>query len=803
MKTSFNFIILCLVSYYAIIEALCNDPINCYLQNLVINIPDEDIPIDGSNLELRGAYCNNIGINSIPSAYVVPSSINIGIQDASTSCKANYRYKYLLTVFKGDVNIKITKTSASALINTTKNNDIYPKAFTVPQCSVSSINIDLTFTGGITNSLLNLLTSSLKNHIQDSVKKVICTQIVNLIITNGTYTLQTQINPYLYYIINTAPTPIPTFTNNMLNWRIIYTKYESFLKCIKSNHPIIAALIEIPAVNTIVNLFTHGTGILTLPLDLPPIFIDLNNRLIVHTLGIKGLDTFHNISLFEPSVYSDQAVTTKVGLSELVITINVTYTSLLPPSLLQLSKTQSQAYTYPPTTHTLPTSLVNSPQESYYTEDIQLQIIIHNSTLEVITLLAIDLDKIGGLSTEKITHPTCLLEVIDNLNVTSLTLYSIIENISIKQLGGSNGMLEVNLLALIDNVLELGVVGYSELVTGVLSGLFQGYVKGAVNEALSMLLLELVQHSPCPYTHVDPPLPTHSYIPDSYIQDPSSTTASTTTASAASTASDTDADAESEYITFSDSIVLEYARLVINTLLAPHLLNPILQCTIPPSGSLVILDSNDYTVEISGYNSITHLSLLNTYPSSLPFSRPFNLWNRLDIGQCDTDTCQPVIIAISTHMKNTPPAAPLPHTNAYTNTSTNNIHDILHNMIHDIDPSKLNLEITLANLNIYFDVFLQINAKLLSKLKLKEYFESGCLLSIIHTSLLHSLLVDINYVTIRVDGKDVYEISSYMNAAFHMLADPTVLQEVNKYITANILTSPHKSIRGVEASYMP
>lgn len=56
----------------------CNDPLICYLNELVINIPDIHIEVNRKELDITQLYCNNINIDSIPSLYKEPTTLEIG-----------------------------------------------------------------------------------------------------------------------------------------------------------------------------------------------------------------------------------------------------------------------------------------------------------------------------------------------------------------------------------------------------------------------------------------------------------------------------------------------------------------------------------------------------------------------------------------------------------------------------------------------------------------------------------------------------------------------------------------------------
>ena len=203
-------------SHHHVKLSSCSDPISCVLSQIVIHLPNITLPVNGNNLTVTNLVCQDLSLSSIPSSYLAPTTLEVGLENIALTCVGNYKYQ----LFKGIVNINIDKTTADLDIDVLKE-DIYPVAMNVTSCALPSIDINIKFQGNIGTIILNALAAALKGAIENEVYKLVCVSLVEKIDVDGTRTLVNNIDPLLHSVVNYPPLSIPSFGSDMLSWEDI------------------------------------------------------------------------------------------------------------------------------------------------------------------------------------------------------------------------------------------------------------------------------------------------------------------------------------------------------------------------------------------------------------------------------------------------------------------------------------------------------------------------------------------------------------------------------------------------------
>ena len=148
----------------------CSDPLACYLNSIIIDIPDIDITLLNIDLTLKELSCDHLYLDSIPSLYKAPTTINFGINEFGISCSGKYKYGFI----KGTTKIIIDHTSLDIdlLIQKEAITNL-PVLTNFTSCAVSSMNVTVIFSGG----LLNQLDSILEQLIKDEVEQLLCVRL--------------------------------------------------------------------------------------------------------------------------------------------------------------------------------------------------------------------------------------------------------------------------------------------------------------------------------------------------------------------------------------------------------------------------------------------------------------------------------------------------------------------------------------------------------------------------------------------------------------------------------------------------
>jgi hypothetical protein len=125
---------------------------------------------------------------------------------------------------KADARLNFARATLSAAKNVSDDLPLGTRLF---DCSIGALHIALTFSGGVLDPVANEIASILESVIAEQIRRVVCSELAQLVEKNLTNIIQTQVNPQLRNIIRstaTQYTPPPANLNRqerLLDLRVV------------------------------------------------------------------------------------------------------------------------------------------------------------------------------------------------------------------------------------------------------------------------------------------------------------------------------------------------------------------------------------------------------------------------------------------------------------------------------------------------------------------------------------------------------------------------------------------------------
>lgn len=191
----------------------CEDPLSCYLDSLVFPLPEGCVELELQNkLCISNFFCYGIFLSGVPSEYVEPTTLQFGATGFGTYCEGDYSYGRRDPTL-GSVKAMVNETDFDAALFIGKEGE-FPVSASFSSCEISSMNVDITFTGDKAEGLA----PALENLIKQAFNKLLCTGIPNYLENNVTSTLVNVVDPMLQYVIASQPSPLPVYNSHYTAW---------------------------------------------------------------------------------------------------------------------------------------------------------------------------------------------------------------------------------------------------------------------------------------------------------------------------------------------------------------------------------------------------------------------------------------------------------------------------------------------------------------------------------------------------------------------------------------------------------
>ena len=552
----------------AVKESDCPDPLSCWLEEISFQIPDTCFDVLSVECCITDFVCHGIDLSNIDSLYSYPTSLYMSFDELGTSCAGDWKYG----VLHGTLTADMTDITVSTTAEFPKE-DIYAVAMTFPTCEIPSIEIELSFSGGLVGAVLDLISGAVENGLEKAVYSIVCEKFEGAMTEKVTEALITTINPAVEDIVASTPSlrvPWETLPED------VYLDYTASL-------PGLLRLVEEELgddyLNRLVDFLTGNTG--EVAIDLHELTVSkevvdptsgslANVTMIFHSIELQGLDTFRDIALLTSSpttspVYSPYSIFSSISMSALNALLDMT----LKVDLNQQAVTGSSL-----------------------TERFAIELDISDMTLGGELFVPLHLERLSSLYLDQVNDLNCLISTLDFLSISSLVAELHVDVLSITPIGQNVDpeSLESDIDNLINDILKVGFSGFPELVTGVIQGLTQGKVREVLNNYLS----ETLTQSPALCV-------AHEDIPP---------------------------DANPSYVVWNDLGALGLVDKVLNDIVGYEGVNKIIDNLTDNTGSISI-DLENLFVELFNLDSFYKFAILTPSDSNI-----YTLDNFLALGYC-------------------------------------------------------------------------------------------------------------------------------------------------------------------------
>lgn len=715
----------------------CSDPLNCYLNSLVIPIPDICIPNTG--VCFYDLTCYGININTIPTDYTYPTTFLFGIDGLGTTCVGEYTY--LKT--KGDLSLIVYNTNILLDFYLGQDENSFPTYLKFNNCSIHPFGVNVSLSEN--SKLSSLVEDGLKSFIET----LICTKLVDTLTANVTSFFIKTLDPTLQNIIsNGSPSLPPASIYNNSNLYIDWSEsifsitsniksalltlpmfsknssnsfisclmedssedhsFESFMNTVGMGSTKLFNQASLPFVDSLVKLLTDGTGIFNIDLSSRNITLSLggSTTLTLTEVSVQGLDSFQDISLISPSPYFNSTLQTLVKLEQLQVSLQFI------------------------------TRIGN-----VYEEIVDAALDVSGISILLELLLPINKMKLDDLYLDQLHDLNCLLSVSDAFQFTSMEVDLSVDSIAINQLSGSAGYdtIESGIIGFIDNLFLLITDGFESVVRDVIYALVQGPIREEINLKLATILEK-----------------------SSQLCEPHRDAVS------------------SNYLFWNDSRIVKIADTIINQVLGPTGLNKLITCgTVNQTGSVTIpLIQDSVYLRLDGLNTFYMLQLLSSESS------PYVLSNAIGLGGCNDesicDSSQELVISVYTSKSVVAPQ--------FYNLGLDNVL-----FAADGDSFTPTLSLSVSRLHLYLDLLLQIDLAVLSGLHPSQINVMGCFASAVDALAVPLLDVGVSLALLSTLGPWQLVIPSnatdrnvthLVNTVFKLLTQGKRLDQHNADITA-------------------
>jgi hypothetical protein len=120
----------------------CNDPLRCYLNSLVIPVPDSCQEMKTGTVCIQETSCSNIDIASLPSYYQHPHRFDMSIRGFAAVCSGKYTYGSIIHHTKS-FTATISDSAAAFNLTILQNQSLpyYPTGIDFSYCLVNPFHL--------------------------------------------------------------------------------------------------------------------------------------------------------------------------------------------------------------------------------------------------------------------------------------------------------------------------------------------------------------------------------------------------------------------------------------------------------------------------------------------------------------------------------------------------------------------------------------------------------------------------------------------------------------------------------------
>lgn len=753
----------------------------CLIKTLEFDIPDTSSTIGFETFRLKNLKCNQGEIGGLESSYVFPLGLNGALSDVKLHCDGIYSYGALGGRVYAAISISSLAIDTSIATSPTSQ---YPVELSSLSCSLSAFAIKLSFTGGITGSVLNLISPLVESIIKDNVKSMACSKLSQFVSVDGTNMLVERLDPMIKRLIELGQPDSEGPGDNMttagyVHWgdsivstanRFIFDDYSGHIgQCFfgdtdesqilrtettttKFNPP------PVP-MDSIISYYTHGTGKFSMLLSdkaiLPvPSPVTPNSVIQFTEVSVAGLESATVLDIIRPSLHSNISLSNSLYVDHLEIKLFFSFCSDI--NNIQVCDNKNSSVI---------------AKLSNVTVDMNCSVGAVQSILNTLTL-------------DELTSIPFWMSTVDFFNITSLSVNSTVDSIVIRGAntddqsfrgGKLTSDLDSGISYLMDNALKLFVSDYTDLVDSVISAAVQGPVRHTVNLAIIEMLKK--------HKQINRQL---EYIKEDI--------------------NDIGKQGDKLVINWADFPPLVLFRDVASTVTADDL-NHFIECLVNKglSGSDEVTargiqatqhtrsqinhrhqvdnmparstSEHDYQVQdgvlrVSGLDSLFDVTVLAPFPANGP--KPHNILTSAGMGTCNNDICRPLDFHYAQPSKK----------------FNGNVRDN-----GDFDSVSVSLE----NLDFQLEVLAELTMGAYRSLQVSQLGKPGCLFSVFQKLAIENLALEISQAKVNIgmgysvdmenandleasDPKTL-DLTKSVQKLFKMLGQQGTIDQINNVMT--------------------
>jgi len=445
--------------YKAQVNDTCD--LQCWLNSLVIHIPDQSFEAAGFNVTLSNIYCMNITLDGMDSYLVPPVGIDFYAYGLGLNCTMDWSYyEVVIPSIKGHgtATAVVSDSSLNVTMQLLVGSDGLAYAANLTSCD-AHIHVDsVTITGSILADLLSIIINAISSLLESELETVICDELTTLVNTNLTAVLVQIDQAIKPYLVTPTPAPAPPVPATGMT-DLMTSPMITFIDDLVNN------FFGPQGINNVVNFLTNSTGAFSLD----------NLEKFNYTLNVTGVGnvTFGLISVNVSDLNSWDMIEAMVPISK--------YSLWTRTGMSQL-KFAIEFF--------VNVSLDNSPVSLYETGVFSAD--LKDNVLNASAQAAFYSHPYDDLTLDQLSSIGCLLDGIYDLNLTMLSFNFTIGQISVNATSGGT---EEELDNIINNVLALFVGAFMPVIPALFNGIVAGPVRNLVNEGFAALL---ASDEPCP-----------------------------------------------------------------------------------------------------------------------------------------------------------------------------------------------------------------------------------------------------------------------------------------------------------------
>lgn len=458
----------------------CHGFLQCWLDSLVIHIPDQHItfptPLGDLTIDILQFTCVHIHIDDFNTVLVEPTLIDYSTTGIGVVCTGNLGYH--IGIIKGQTQLTATidKSSLEAEVDVIPSNDkpAMVRELSVTRCTMK-LNLVTEFSGGVIGWVLDLFKTFLDPFLDGQIKKAVCgglTQLIDVNMTNAIGKINKIMKPFTQPVLPLDP-KIPAGIV-LVDWRdakIVHTLFKA-----------VNAVVKQPAlVNCLIDkymgpeLIIHNgtTPLFKKTLALPKLG---NLTLTLQNVSIEGLDTLATLLLLNLTNSTQHPANNNAFHPPQISTvIDAHYLNISIHTCIDVSLTNPNAG--------------GSSLHECFSLDLNTSAI----NFELWLIAGMQQDLISNMYVGQLQgSPECLLSTFWSFNIAKLEVGIDIDEIAFIPVDAE--YLEKDIDVLINTLFQLLTDTYKPLLRGFIDGVLGGPIRDYINANLDFAVLMAKNH---------------------------------------------------------------------------------------------------------------------------------------------------------------------------------------------------------------------------------------------------------------------------------------------------------------------